>query len=548
MKRILSLALTLLMLLSTVAFAEIDYTEWGVSLPYVPEGETATLKIVVPQDGNNFNSDDVWFWKWAGTAMNIRFDVQQIASSAFAEKLNLMFASGELPDIIFGWGLSTAEVVKYGVNEQQIVAISDYMTEELMPNLYQWSQKVDFSNCYASDGKMYVFPYIDRIPYNGGNGHPIYINTDWMKELGFEMPETAEDVLEILRAMKADKPNSIPMGSGVESVPLMQHFLNAFGFQSRDQYGTDPTYYKNEKLVIPAATKEFKPFLEYMHTLYEEELISPDFFTIDRNTDFANAAIESYGMWPYPMAQVSQDLTTVQKYFAVQTLLSDYNDVYCCPLPSYVIPGTAFISASSENIELALKFMDFWYSDLGIVYGWAGPMAGTEDTLDMVGGWYVDDDSKIHWVDVENGKFTSSYTYTIGVIAPCSAARFNNASMLSLDITKYSRDGSYMKFAGVEPKTETRRFDAIDEVGPYTTYELNTIHYADKSVNIAYVYFDEATANKVLDLKTVISTYAKSEIAKFITGARSLDEFDDYLSEINALGVEEYIQYYNDVL
>jgi hypothetical protein len=35
-------------------------------------------------------------------------------------------------------------------------------------------------------------------------------------------------------------------------------------------------------------------------------------------------------------------------------------------------------------------------------------------------------------------------------------------------------------------------------------------------------------------------------VAKFITGARPLDEFDNYLQELDKLGFQEYQQYYVD--
>ena len=43
-----------------------------------------------------------------------------------------------------------------------------------------------------------------------------------------------------------------------------------------------------------------------------------------------------------------------------------------------------------------------------------------------------------------------------------------------------------------------------------------------------------------------IEDYITQETPKFITGARSLDEFDAYQDELKNLGVERYIEIYRD--
>ena len=43
------------------------------------------------------------------------------------------------------------------------------------------------------------------------------------------------------------------------------------------------------------------------------------------------------------------------------------------------------------------------------------------------------------------------------------------------------------------------------------------------------------------DLKTSLSTYVDENITLFATGGRSLSEWDDYVQELNAIGLEDYI-------
>lgn len=192
-----------------------------------------------------------------------------------------------------------------------------------------------------------------------------------------------------------------------------------------------------------------------------------------------------------------------------------------------------------------MKFMDFFYSALGTIYGWHGPMRGSADTLGMVEGWYINETTGMpSYADVDNGSFTSSYLYCIGAIAPCSGARFNNRSELGVDPMLYSRDQLMQRMAGAEMMPMTLNFDLILDAPTYTVYMLDTLHYAEVDYNPSFAYFDTETSDRITDLKTVITDYVKAETAKFITGARSLDEYDAYLSELNTLGVDEYLEYY----
>ena len=59
-------------------------------------------------------------------------------------------------------------------------------------------------------------------------------------------------------------------------------------------------------------------------------------------------------------------------------------------------------------------------------------------------------------------------------------------------------------------------------------------------------FFDEDTNDRLIELEALLTPYIESETAKFITGARPLAEFEDYLQEMQNLGAEEYVKYYAD--
>ena len=60
------------------------------------------------------------------------------------------------------------------------------------------------------------------------------------------------------------------------------------------------------------------------------------------------------------------------------------------------------------------------------------------------------------------------------------------------------------------------------------------------------VFIDLDTANKLADMKTLLGEHRAAETAKFVTGARSMDEWDDFVAEMKALGADEYQQIYDE--
>ncbi len=97
-------------------------------------------------------------------------------------------------------------------------------------------------------------------------------------------------------------------------------------------------------------------------------------------------------------------------------------------------------------------------------------------------------------------------------------------------------EGEYAKEGELDLNTITGRVSKqrYDAVAPYAVSGAPDI-----------LYFDADTAARVSDLTSVVQTYALSETAKFITGARDISEVEDYLREVRAAGGDELNEIYN---
>ncbi|MEM7488155.1 MAG: extracellular solute-binding protein [Pseudomonadota bacterium] len=123
-------------------------------------------------------------------------------NSGKTEALNLMLASGEIPDIV-GSSRIKDFVNQYGP-EGAFLPLGD-LIEEHAPNIRAYfEERPEIEAAIkAADGNMYYIPYLP----DGKYGRGYWIRTDWLDKLGLEVPQTVEEFEAVLRAFKTQDPN-----------------------------------------------------------------------------------------------------------------------------------------------------------------------------------------------------------------------------------------------------------------------------------------------------------------------------------------------------
>ena len=122
------------------ALAELDFHDYS-QFPLCEDGSVTIKVVTIRSDADGIDADKMWFWNWIEYATGVHFEVEQILGSVRDEKLSLLFASGELPDLIYGLGLSTSELVRYGQSEGLLMPLNEYITPEIMPNACAWFEE-----------------------------------------------------------------------------------------------------------------------------------------------------------------------------------------------------------------------------------------------------------------------------------------------------------------------------------------------------------------------------------------------------------------------
>ncbi len=239
-----------------------------------------------------------------------------------------------------------------------------------------------------------------------------------------------------------------------------------------------------------------------------------------------------YGYICQPMHVLLTEPKEFQEWFYIKPLTSKWNDTPQVPQTSKFDMQGISISANTKYPEVCARFIDIYYGD-NCFFMWNGAMDGTEETLGFK-GWI--------WDESINGEYypdePSAYNYISNVLMP-----------YSLQFGLHSWRGEKMaKYAGKEYKKglDISTLD-LNQGGNWNTYGRVKMFYPyAKPAYPSIVYRSEEDLEMLAEYSAVIGPYVTEQVALFITGARPLSEFDQYLRELKSMGMDEYEQYYID--
>lgn len=533
-----------------------DWLDTSGNLPIVKDGVEKTLKIACRMSVDSGNPEDMWFFQFIEDQMNINIDVDKFTDENYNEYLSLTFADNDLPDIIIGGALSATDLVTYGAVEGQILDLAPYINETFMPNLSGiYAEHPDYKSAVTdSEGHVWSLGYIND-PTDRGQIARGFLNYDWLEEEGLKVPETLDEFIDMLRTFQSRGDNIIPMGGSYTSNNPCLIILNALGYNTNDAQGL-AIGLRNGAVVLPVADREgYGEYLKVMNTIYTEGLIDPDFYTTDSTTSNAILSEDRVGYMAQAPFVFRPDFSA---WWGAAPLTSDYNSTRFWPSSnSAVNAGYFVVSANCKEPELAAAFADWFFEPTGQNYelSTSGPAATQTDYLYGVKGFKIDPDTKaVTWTDVEeNPNVYSSKNDFINKKVALWGFRTLGIGAASSTLVKEQMDGwteselddGYPDITGMEDPSSLRTSLTDGEMHFRLSLEDTLVPH----VRIGYpgiVYLDQETALKAANLLTVIKEYATQESAKFVTGARSLEELDAYFTEIERLGALDYVKIYQD--
>ena len=553
LKRILALSLMAMLLIGCFAGCgtderpEVTLATKNADGLYTTDPVTLTVMVNRHPEAQT-TADEIWYFKYieywfAQQGYNVTIDVQETNDKS---QINMMLNTDSLPDIVWAHSLTTAETMRYGVEEHMILDWTPYLTEELMPNLvaqYENNPSMKAAQT-APDGGIYGLPYITPYPYSTipGMTNRMFVRQSWLDEVGLDVPTTEEEFLDMLRAFKDVKRD------GLRTVPLIsdQSFLEKYLWMCLGFYGTDGTRFgtefmiKDEQVYLPCYSDEYKEFVRLMHTMYSEGLLPNDYFTMTSEQAVAKINNGSSGVhaW-YTLQYVGDDYE--DQVLLGPIAMGGNDDVYVSRLSDYTL-STVWVSSKTKYPEVVAMMMDFMYSEEGAHLYMYGPAQG-EDPLGIVDGWYMKDGTYTTSL-VESGKYSLMELYARDYIRPHDYAGLRVDPITTGDgsLITYVDAVTGEDYSVINDREMTR--SSNDEWWRLETIEKWT-EYAT-CIRLPAAYLDAETMEEMVYIGTAIKQWANQETAKFITGVRPMSELDEYMEELRGLGVEEYIAAYRE--
>lgn len=434
---------------------------------------------------------------------NVKVEFIEAPTDGFQEKKNLLFASNELPDALFRSGLTPLEAVRYG-SAGQLIPLEG-LIDEYAPNLKKLMEEYPEirAGITTPEGHIYAIPGI--VTLGAARTDKKWINQMWLEKLNLEVPQTTDELYDVLLAFRDGDPNGngkqdeIPMTARV-GLAIVAAMSGSFGLDTQLGYNIN---IENDKVSIWMGSDKNKEMLMYLNKLYKEKLLDPEIFS---HTEAQYLAKQGSGNTGFFFDQTNNNFLSIQdQYTGIAPPAGPGGD----RMQSQALPiardfGAFAITSINKYPEVTMRWIDYFYSDEGstlLRFGREGEHYELKDGIP----YYTEDFLK----DITNQAKITPYA---GGGAP---------HLISEQVASF-----------INPPQVQEAQQQLDPFMPKVRY--------------AAPMFDEQTAQQVNILRNDIDKYYEEQSTKFIVGALSFDKWGEFQSTLQKMKIGELEKLYQD--
>lgn len=468
--------------------------------------------------------------------LGIKLACTPYAHDAWTTQFTLMLTTDALPDLIINGALASADVAKYGT-EGYFIALNDYL--DYAPNLAATFKENPAYETYltASDENIYGLSNLNKNTL--GKVPRVFMNANWLKNVGMSVPTTIDELYNVLTAFKAKDANG--NGDAADEIPFgyipTSYFQGATGILSGFGIQTTNSSYiltaDDKGTVSLAETSEnYKAYLKFMNKLYKEGLMSEETFvqtTDEFKEKFAADRIGFYGTGSAPFVEAGKPIDYDANFTTVMGLTSEYNSEKLVPMANPVGATIgAVVSAKTEYPEAVVRLLDYFYdAEKGSIASSRGFEGVTFEYTEVEGL----PGSKIATMNQPDGYASQEeFRYKKAVIN-------NGFNLLSgvagtqygliMDATDDNLDNILLKKYGWAVLVEK----GLRQDGIKTTDVFPGLVYTEKESDIRSTLY------------TDINNYLQTANAQFITGEVDVDAgWDAFLSTLDQMGLKNQLE------
>ncbi|MCK0469965.1 extracellular solute-binding protein [Halalkalibacter sp. APA_J-10(15)] len=220
---------------------------------------------------------------------NTQLDITHMVSANFCERLPVLIASGDLPDVIPSCGPPNQPYLLSAMQDGVFWEIGQYLDQ--FPNLASMTDIV--YNNVEVNGELYGIPR-----YRPLSRFVTVYRKDWLDNLGIDEPTNMDEFYAALEAVSNNDPNNSGSDDtrGYTSVALPGDFGLDFGlaFGAPNNWDVDEA----GNFIAEHETEEYLEGLKFSRQMYEDGVVNSDIVAPDRSTreaDFENGITGFYG-------------------------------------------------------------------------------------------------------------------------------------------------------------------------------------------------------------------------------------------------------------
>lgn len=452
------------------------------------------------------------------TGVNVIFEN---ASSENASTLfNLHVASGDWSDMIAGTGMYYVGGVNQAYNDGVLIDLSDYL-EEWCPSYANRLYANDALTRAATNDEgsvLQICSLMDSFMQSEGT----VIRKDWLEKVGMDVPTDIDQLYELLLVFKSEIGCTNPFYFNSACNQLLTSYNLPY---YQNLASNDIAVLQTDGQVYSAFTNErYKMWLSNMRKWYSEGLIDPDFISVSSNNmgghDEELLAADDIGVWWGNVNSLTNYFTIcpAEGFDVAPTFITATEDPANHVTSTSLLfggssggNGTA-VSATCENPELALGWLNFWYTDEGIIlmnYG-------------VEGESYQMEDGEV--------KYTETITNNEQGLDAALALKLHSIAGTSFGIQKDER--TFPFYIDQQLEAVDKWTTPCDGAWAYPSVSMS----AEESETIAALSAD-------------VCTYIAESVPRFIMGELNLDsDWDAFVDAVNSMGMEDCVEAYQSAL
>lgn len=470
---------------------------------------------------------------------NVNWSIESVMNERFEEILNTRLAAAvDLPDMI-KWRLSESRLVE--VYESGLILALNDLIDEYAPDVKKAFEEempyLTIANGTADGTILRVPQVVANIQHQVTT---IGVRKDFCDKANIDLPETTDDFYNMLVAFNDNDVN----GTGNRDIVFWPSYANmnyslgtAFGVYGAQNAAAAWWYDDNMKLYNSLLSDNTKEYVTYVQKLYSEGYIAQPFtnYTTDMYNEavYANKVGATVGAWwdGVLMAGTLSNRGITGEHVTIKNLVKNEGDKSMNILKNLGGYNGFMITKDCDSPEKAMEIINYGYTLEGSRLDYNGEIYPGGD-------YYIATDESTKDPRLQGQLSPGSMEYTEkGAAAMAEEPKLWNKMGFNTGVLGQYLIGTAGDIAAEFFYTFTEEACGLAANIDWNLENLN--YFIDEGVaNVGFVApTNEQTA--ILDEYSDLFTYMDEQIQKFMMGTRSIDEWDDFVTECKDMGIDE---------